>query len=857
VAIAKQSKNLVFSEERERFSNFVVDLRQVEKSSVTELRREEKKVKRWWRSSAQKLDQIVKKSATVKINLNLLAKHQASHSQSIVRRSWWLSRLIAKLSWPRVASRLAWRRPLTVRLKRTESLLVKFIREQEKIFNAPPRLAVNQLPDPRLLRAEGQIFWYRSTLSFLVVLILLIVPFKILAYFQVFDLQNLEQRIMARSQFAFSNLLAATDSATQLDFKTADSHFQEAGASFLAAEQDLNQINDGLLSLTALSSNPKVKLAAESKKFLRAGALSAALGSNLAQATNSLFNQTEIDFSRRLDNFLQFGNLAAQDAQNLEQVISTIQVANLPVDYRSKFIALASQSDLLVNNLSNFVSLGAKLKEVLGLSKDKRYLVVFQNNSELRASGGFIGSYALVDLKNGRINNLEVPGGGSYDTEGGMQVRVAAPEPLTLVNPLWHFWDANWWPDWPTTSENLMWFYGKSGGPSVDGVIGLTPTVIERLLAITGPIDLQAEYGLTIDADNFWDTVQKITEQDNLLKTNPAVVSSLPTSSAVVKSDLPLQQGLEINASHKPKKIIGDLLVKILAVLPQKLTRDNLVKIIALFEQNMSEKQILFYFKDANLQQAVASENWAGEIRPSNYDYLSVVNTNIAGQKTDRVIKQQLSLTSEVAADGSIINTLKIWRTHQGVKGEVLTGVRNVDWLRVYVPGGSELLAADGFVAPEAKYFSASPTGEIEHLASLDNERAALSDGQTGTKIYREQDKTVFANWSMIDPGTTAVITLRYRLPFNLFAKTTDQSWLTQVNSWLNPNFGRLSPYSLLVQKQPGAAASDLVSRLILPSASQVFWHYPDSLTGTNGWSIQETLDRDRYWSILVKDPNH
>jgi len=48
-----------------------------------------------------------------------------------------------------------------------------------------------------------------------------------------------------------------------------------------------------------------------------------------------------------------------------------------------------------------------------------------------------------------------------------------------------------------------MWFYEKSGGPTVDGVITLTPQIIEEFLAQTGSIDMQEEYGLIVDADNF------------------------------------------------------------------------------------------------------------------------------------------------------------------------------------------------------------------------------------------------------------------------------------------------------------------------------------------------------------------
>lgn len=847
-----KDKNLLAGLERERFSNFVVDLRKIETRTERSLKKEAKKIERQWSLGFKQFGRVAGS-----LRLNLLA------DQESVRHKFKKFGLISSVK--NCLSRLNFfsifkhgKQSLFRPVPKKQSAWREFIGRQAKIYNAVPQPPLNSLAAvSRLSKAEEKVFWYRSILSFIIVLVLIIIPFKILAYFQVFDFKNWEKRIMARSEFAFSDLLAATDSVSKMNFKEADSRFQAASANFLAAESDLSRINDAILSLAAFSNDPNIKLAAESRKFLQAGSLTSSLGSNLAQATGRLFNEGEPDFSKRLDSFLLYGNLASRDAQNLQQVLSSIKTTNLPDAYRTKFEDLNKQAGLLSNNLVNFISLGDKLKEVLGLSRDKRYLVVFQNNTELRASGGFIGSYALVDFKNGRISNLEVPGGGSYDTEAGQQVRVLSPEPLWLLNPLWHFWDANWWPDWPMTAQNLMWFYAKSGGPSVDGVIGLTPTVLERLLEITGPIDLQAEYGLTIDANNFWETVQKVTEQKNLAKTNPAAVVGIPATSTVVKSDWPLEQGLETNLQNKPKKIIGDLLVKILAVLPQKLNRDNLVKVMALFEENMSEKQIMLYFKDPYLQSEIVSQNWAGEIRSTDHDYLSIVNTNIGGQKSDRLMSEKINLRSEVEADGIIINTLKISRTHNGLKGEPLTGVRNVDWVRIYVPAGSELLSADGFQPLAAKYFKPKPEGVAESLSVLDAERAAAVDVQTGTKIYREKDKTVLANWFLVNPGETSVVTIKYRLPFNFFTVPASNDWLKRFNRWLNPEFGNLWAYSLLVQKQAGSRPSELESELILPSGYQVFWHYPDSLDALNGWSLKGTLNRDRYWSILAKDSIH
>ena len=133
---------------------------------------------------------------------------------------------------------------------------------------------------------------------------------------------------------------------------------------------------------------------------------------------------------------------------------------------------------------------------------------------------------------------------------------------------------------------------------------------------------------------------------------------------------------------------------------------------------------------------------------------------------------------------------------------------------------------------------------------------AASTDSVSGTKIYTENNKTVFANWLMVDPGQTGVITISYRLPFNFFDKPDKpDGWLAKVNALLNPDTKTLYPYSLMVQKQPGTKVGDLTAHLTLPPGYNIFWRYPDNLSGQTGWDIAASLDGDKYWSILTQ-PN-
>ncbi len=676
-----------------------------------------------------------------------------------------------------------------------------------------------------------QLKWYRSLFSFFLVLIFLVIPLKLLSHFQIWEFSSLENKILSTSKSAIDNLMGAGAAASKLDLITAQNRFASAGAEFLQINEDMAFINDTILSLASLSSNPKIKLASESKKFIQIGIYGSNLGKELSQSLVGLQNN-DGSWIKLLDDFSLHGHLALDNARALKKEINKIDVNNLPSEYQSRFLEIADKIDKLPDNLSLVVDNIDELKVVLGSGRDKRYLIIFQNNAEMRGSGGFLGSYALADFREGKIRKLEVPGGGSYDTEAGLTEKIKAPEPLWLVNPQWHFWDANWWPDFPTTAKNLMWFYEKSDGPTVDGVISVTPSVVEKLLTVTGPIDMTKDYGLVITADNFWQQVELTAERDNLVKNNPEAVSHLP-----------------VGEQNKPKKIIGDLTVKILEVLPQKLDKNNLIKLLSIFEDSLASKQIMFYFNDSNLEEKVVERNWGGKMSEAPLDYLMVTNTNIAGAKTDRVIKEKISHKTLITLDGTMIDTVTITRTHTAAKNAPLVGVRNVDWIRVYVPKGSELIEASGFIFPDAKYFESPDDSWLTNEFLAQTENLAITDSNSGTKIYQENGKTVFANWLMLDPGNSATISLTYRLPFNAWQVEKKTDFLSRLNEWLNPGSDYMYPYSFLIQKQPGAENEEIVTELSLPKSVKMIWN---SIDERNELIHSFVLNRDQFYSALI-----
>lgn len=714
----------------------------------------------------------------------------------------------------------------------------------------------------RLAMFEKKVFRHTflgRAISFVFALLVIFIPFKLLAYYKLFSIQDFKAQIISSSHLAVNDLMSAASAASRLDLKIASNNFSSAGRHFLEAENSLKNIDHSLLQLAALSGSPEMKLAAVGKKFLSAGVLASSLGKHLSLAMDGFFSQGNPADS--LKQFIAEGGLALVESKKLVTVLNSIDPKVLPEGYQQQFVGLQKKVAILNNVLTEALPAANYFGELLGINRSKRYLIIFQNNTEMRGGGGFMGSYALVDFNNGQIKNLEIPGGGTYDTEGGLNSFVKSPEALRLIAPRWYFWDANWFPDWALSAENIRWFYEKSGGPTVDGVIALTPDIIPGLLEITGPIDLTDSYGVVVNSNNFYEVTQQIAEKDNLIKAGDLSKDAFQASSSdafpLINNLVPVKQNL--GQGQKPKKIIGDLTARILTELPKKLDRNNFAKLLALIEKSLDQKQLMFNFNDPAIQAEMERRNWAGRQPETSGDYLMVASSNISGGKSDYKISEKIQQSTEILSDGRVVNTVRITRKHNGILREKLFGSRNVDWLRVYVPLGSQLISAIGFKGPDPSLFEDVET-EWEERPIISNGEGRALKTSNGTMIYEENNKTVFANWLMVDPGDEVTVELRYYLPFKISIpnKNSDDSLRSELNKIFFGEKTKLTSYSLLVQKQPGAKPSEYSGQLDLSgSALSSIWNYPEQQkVDQSGWRVSLPLERDLYFGAIIKNNN-
>lgn len=447
------------------------------------------------------------------------------------------------------------------------------------------------------------------------------------------------------------------------------------------------------------------------------------------------------------------------------------------------------------------------LQTFLGIDQTKRYLVVFQNTNELRATGGFIGSFALLDIDRGEIRDLEIPGGGSYDLACCLTEHVIAPEPLHLIEPHWQFHDANWFADFPTSAQKLIWFYENSGGPSVDGLIALNSNLVPKLLEIFGPVELP-KYNRVFTAENFIEETQKIVE---------------------------LEYDREEN---KPKAVIGELAPILIGRI---LTADQseFMALLSLLGDAVKNKDLQIYAQNPETQAAFSRAKLTGEIKNTNGDALMLTVTNIAGGKTDEVVETEIHDRVKIKEDGSAIHRVEITRTHNGIKGTLFTGQRNVAYLRLAVPKGSKLIEARGFEIPANELFDTPAPDYQPDLDLLALRARPRRDMRSGTEIYDQFGYTMFGNWAQVDPGQSTIINLIYQTP--------PLQGMVSKGAGIAGFFGisRHQAYTLLIQKQSGLNAKVEIS-ITLPRLNKIIWQTNNNFTGQ--------LDADKFIALLLEN---
>jgi hypothetical protein len=169
--------------------------------------------------------------------------------------------------------------------------------------------------------------------------------------------------------------------------------------------------------------------------------------------------------------------------------------------FRSRFEKYVDLVGRAANGLASAQKATEVLPTMLGADGPCDYLLVFQNNAEIRATGGMPGSWALVHVDHGKLELAKQGTAADFPTTDEPVLPLSKGELGVYDKPLGQYWqDAGFTPDYPRAAQlwSARWDL-KFPDVALDGVIALDPVGLSYLVDGTGPVQVG---GTTLTSDN-------------------------------------------------------------------------------------------------------------------------------------------------------------------------------------------------------------------------------------------------------------------------------------------------------------------------------------------------------------------
>ena len=304
------------------------------------------------------------------------------------------------------------------------------------------------------------------------------------------------------------------------------------------------------------------------------------------------------------------------------------------------------------------------------LKKDdvtRTYLVLFQNNYELRPGGGFIGSFGIVKIRNGELLDFAVHDTGNFD--GRIPSTVLPPYPMKELLRIdsWKLRDSNYSPDFPTNARQAETFYKMGeGSESFDGIVGITTDVLVSFLGVTGPVEVPGYPGTYGGESAVWDLEYQVEKGF-------------------------IDQGIERGDRKSMMNLLGQQVL-------DRLKSLSLTDRYRLFEVALADlhaKDIQLFFDDADVTRKIQDAGWDGSIDQGwKNDAFLAVDANLGAWKSDYFVKRSYAYTVDFSGEKP---QARFAITYNHTATEKDWRVNNYQsFLRLYVPEGSWLVSTEG-----------------------------------------------------------------------------------------------------------------------------------------------------------------
>lgn len=435
---------------------------------------------------------------------------------------------------------------------------------------------------------------------------------------------------------------------------------------------------------------------------------------------------------------------------NIDDSLNQIDINRYPETFRGIAIKQTfNQARETISQVRKLTTDGkpilTKVSWLLGKDQPRNYLVIFQNDGELRPSGGFWTAYTTLKVDNGKI----IPGTSSniYDLDDKLSSTTPSPRIIKSYHinvPYLNLRDSNLSPDFPTDAQIFLDDYYKAMGKKTqfDAVIALDTNVLVDIVKVLGKLDTRVGT-FTTDPDPRCDGCPKIIY------------------------DLEWIAGRPRNYIEKDRKgFLGPLMQALLANAMGS-EKNKLAPLAQAFFTNIYEKHILCYFTDPEIEKAAELANISAKITSTDADtdYFHLNDANFASAKSNIFITQKIKHEITTKND-TVEHKVTITYTNPSKasncnleKGDLcLNAPTYRDMFRFYVPAGSKLIKMTG--------------SEVEPVQ------------------YEELGKQVFEGF--------------YGNKYPLYAMSN-----TKVTVQYTSSVKASPKYSLYLQKQPGTKAID------------------------------------------------
>ena len=295
------------------------------------------------------------------------------------------------------------------------------------------------------------------------------------------------------------------------------------------------------------------------------------------------------------------------------------------------------------------------LEDLTAPGTEARLLLLSQDSLELRATGGYIGSYGVLVFSHGTVQ-LE-----KYESAHDLpppEPPLAAPAGLAGHLPsYWSLTNVNWWPDFPTSAAAAAEMYRRQAGGEVDGVLALTEAATARLVGAVGPLTLPS-YAKPVVEEGF---------------------------DLRVVQEVELKHPLDI-----PRK---KFLIELSTVLFDKLFHlpaDRLPMVTDAVRRSLGPGDVQLWFKDPARQGELAGTAVESALPHPDGDFLMSVDSNMVASKANLDVTKQVDYRLDRDRDGRLVGHVRIVIRNQG-KASPINPLYTA-YLRIYVPAGSELI---------------------------------------------------------------------------------------------------------------------------------------------------------------------